>query len=349
MLQLSPFASNCLFFTSFAIVTTLFGKLLLHIDINKRTYNHVPGECGVIPNLPGILGLTTSTTGRLYMTTNSKDINTDQTHLFTFYSDNRTAREIEIRGGPPKWRLTPGALSINSETSNPNVFVHNKRTNNIDVFETNEQNDAWQYRKTFKDEQFEGLTDISAAGLNSFFFVKSSIFGTNFALNIIERVVPIPTGYIYFVSGNNIQQISRVSFPTGIVYDSVKKSIFVTSSTRNSIYRMKVQVKNGIEIVSSKEYDLGCSPSSIWKDFDGSFLITCHPVKFRYLLSLFNVITSSPSLILRVAVPTDKDKPLTITQLYSNDGATISNANVTVRAGRSLLISDGTKILNCHL
>ncbi|KAF1749293.1 hypothetical protein GCK72_025760 [Caenorhabditis remanei] len=227
----------------------------LHLDINKRSYNHVPGECGVIPNLPGIISLTTSTSGRLYMTTNSKDGLSDNTHVFTFYSDNRTAREIEIRGAPTKWKLKPGAISVASEPNNPKIFVVNRRTGSVDIFETNNQNDMWNYHKSLKNEKFEGILDLSASSPNSFYYIKSSIFGDIFALNLFER----------------------------------------------------------------------------------------------YLLHAMDAMSSSPSMVFRVVVPADENKELIITQLYSNDGATISQANMTVRAGRSLLISNGNKILNCHL
>ncbi|EFO99401.1 hypothetical protein CRE_22420 [Caenorhabditis remanei] len=319
----------------------------LHLDINKRSYNHVPGECGVIPNLPGIISLTTSTSGRLYMTTNSKDGLSDNTHVFTFYSDNRTAREIEIRGAPTKWKLKPGAISVASEPNNPKIFVVNRRTGSVDIFETNNQNDMWNYHKSFKNEKFEGILDLSASSPNSFYYIKSSIFGDIFALNLFERTFSISTGEICFASGKLSNHVKYISSPTGIVFDSLRKSIFVTSFARNSIFVMKLE-KN-IRIAFSKEYDLGCSPTSIWKDFDGSFLITCHPVRFRYLLHAMDAMSSSPSMVLRVVVPTDESKELIITQLYSNDGATISQANMTVRAGRSLLISNGNKILNCHL
>ncbi|CAL2051829.1 unnamed protein product [Caenorhabditis brenneri] len=319
----------------------------LHLDINKRAYNHVPGECGVIPNLPGILSLTTSTGGRLYMTTNSKDGLSDQTHLFTFYPDNRTAREIDIKGAPAKYRIKPGPISVTVEPNNPNIFVLNRRTGNVDVFETNEQSDSWSFKKSLKSKNFDGLTELSASGPNSFYFVKSSNIGNSFAFNLFERIFPIATGEVCVASGRVVQHVSYISSPTGVVFDPLRKTLFITSFARNSIYVMKMEKKS--KIVATKEYNLGCSPTSIWKDFDGSFLITCQQVRFRYLLFMMDVASSSTSQVLRATVPVDEEKDLIITQLYSNDGATISLANMTVRAGRSLLISNGAKILNCHL
>ncbi|CAI2355801.1 unnamed protein product [Caenorhabditis sp. 36 PRJEB53466] len=320
---MSRFAQNCLFFTCFAIVTSLFGKILLHLDINKRTYNHVPGECGVIPNLPGILSVATTTGGRLYMTVSPKENTNGDTHLFTFYSDNRTAREIVLRGTPKKFRLKASALSV-TDSLNPDVFVFNEKTLEVEVFETNEHGDVWKYLRTMTNEHFEGLDDLAAAGPQSFYFVKNSIFGS--AFNFIERLVPLPTGQLLFANKQGTRHVMHISSPTGVVFDSLKKTIFVTSFTRNSIYVAKM--KRGSEIDHIKEYDIGCSPSSIWKDFDGSFLVTCHQIRFRYLLNYSKVILSSPSMVLRVVIPRNEDKKIAITQLYSNDGATISRANI---------------------
>ncbi|CAP27674.2 Protein CBG07381 [Caenorhabditis briggsae] len=345
--EMNSFCGNCVFFTCFAVFTTFFGKLVLHLDINKRSYNHVPGECGIIPNLPGILSLTTSTGGRLYMTTNSKNGISDNTHIFTFYPDNRTAREIEIRGAPPQRRTKPGPMSVAVDSNNPNIFVFNRQTGNVDVFGTNELSDVWEYRKSLKTEKFSGISALSASGTNSFYYVKSGVWSDNFALNILERTFSFPSGEVGFAKGKVVQHLTYLSSPSGIIYDSLKKTIFVTSFSRESLYVLKMK-KNNI-IASSKDYNIGCSPTSIWEDFDGSFLITCQPVRFRYLLHVFDVTSSAPSMVLRVVVPVNNETELSITQLYSNDGATISLANVTVRAGRSLLISNGNKILNCHL
>ncbi|ULT84879.1 hypothetical protein L3Y34_013517 [Caenorhabditis briggsae] len=281
------------------------------------------------------------------MTTNSKNGISDNTHIFTFYPDNRTAREIEIRGAPPQRRTKPGPMSVAVDSNNPNIFVFNRQTGNVDVFGTNELSDVWEYRKSLKTEKFSGISALSASGTNSFYYVKSGVWSDNFALNILERTFSFPSGEVGFAKGKVVQHLTYLSSPSGIIYDSLKKTIFVTSFSRESLYVLKMK-KNNI-IASSKEYNIGCSPTSIWEDFDGSFLITCQPVRFRYLLHVFDVTSSAPSMVLRVVVPVNNETELSITQLYSNDGATISLANVTVRAGRSLLISNGNKILNCHL
>uniref|UniRef100_A0A8R1EEA9 Uncharacterized protein n=1 Tax=Caenorhabditis japonica TaxID=281687 RepID=A0A8R1EEA9_CAEJA len=51
------------------------------------------------------------------------------------------------------------------------------------------------------------------------------------------------------------------------------------------------------------------------------------------------MIPSSPSMVLRVVIPVEENREISITQLYSNDGATISTATLAVRSGRSRFIN----------
>ncbi|PIC21349.1 hypothetical protein B9Z55_026213 [Caenorhabditis nigoni] len=38
----------------------------------------------------------------------------------------------------------------------PNIFVFNRQTGNVDVFGTNELSDVWEYRKSLRNEKFSG-------------------------------------------------------------------------------------------------------------------------------------------------------------------------------------------------
>lgn len=44
-------------------------------------------------------------------------------HLFTFYSDNRTAREIEVTGRNRKFNSNPGPMTATSDPENVNSLV----------------------------------------------------------------------------------------------------------------------------------------------------------------------------------------------------------------------------------
>uniref|UniRef100_A0A1I7XU90 Bulb-type lectin domain-containing protein n=1 Tax=Heterorhabditis bacteriophora TaxID=37862 RepID=A0A1I7XU90_HETBA len=92
---------------------------------------------------------------------------------------------------------------------------------------------------------------------------------------------------------------------------------------------------------------LSCSPSSIWADIDGSLIVTCHPSRLRYYSYASNPKEYfAPSLVVRIK---EDENGSSLTQLYSNDGATVSASKAAVRTGNKILIAGREGVLSCAL
>ncbi|CAD6185466.1 unnamed protein product [Caenorhabditis auriculariae] len=222
-------------------------------------------------------------------------------HLFTFNADNKTAMEITSSN----LKMTPTAISISPSKRNTKVFLKNSETekSTIEVLNFDEPNRKLQHIRTINHPIIDSVYDVAAVSSTTFFASVTTLRGR---MVVIERMVQVSMGSIVFHDGKSFKTVvPSISAPTGLVFDSFRKVLLVGLFARNSI---AVYFVRGKSVEYSHEVEVGCSPTSLWKDIDGSLIITCQPVRWRYLLPLLTAAPSSPSQVLSVKIPLDPNK-----------------------------------------
>ncbi|CAI4231012.1 unnamed protein product [Auanema sp. JU1783] len=330
-----------------SIFTYFLGIAIQSFGINRRIYNHVPGECSSIGQFSnGISGFDTSFEGTVFLSANRCYDNCSTTlpsNIFIFQSDNKTVWELIIDS---KKKLNAGSLSLTPSRNKIHVFVVNHgRKDSVEVYNFNEKRKSLKHLRTVKSKIFLNLQDVAAVDREKFFVTSHSHYESTSIQNI-EKVLNLKSGAVLFFDGKRVQKLVDVASPVGVIYDRFRSLLFVASFSQEAIHVYRVGKDYSLHFVN--DIKLFCSPYSIWRDIDNSMIITCHPVLLRFFSYNYNQTSYySPSQVLRIYYRPSAEP--VIQQLYANDGATVSAAISSIRTGNSLLIGSRSDLLECDL
>uniref|UniRef100_A0AC34FC37 Strictosidine synthase conserved region domain-containing protein n=1 Tax=Panagrolaimus sp. ES5 TaxID=591445 RepID=A0AC34FC37_9BILA len=208
-----------------------------------------------------------------------------------------------------------------------------------------------KFIKSVSSDVMTGIRGIAAVGKEQFYVANTFKFRGKLARDA-EWLLGMNTGAILYFNGKKVEiALKGISTPTGLAYDRHKRQLFVGSYSAQKIYVYRANFAN---LTKVNEINLQVSPYFISLDpITANLLVAVQPLKFRnfiYETRPWNYFT--PSLILQIKKLKSK---WSITQLYANDGATISAATTAItiflpEKPPQLLIGNlRTGILSCDL
>ncbi|CAJ0567209.1 unnamed protein product, partial [Mesorhabditis spiculigera] len=270
--------SNFLPLIALSIISLVAYQFGLNLGINRRVYNHVPGECTVAGAFEeGIAGMDTTVDGIVLISTGqdleNRTAPTRAGSIFGLSTDNKSSWELTRIGGPEK--LNPGPISLSyqqkRQQKDQKLFLINyrKRGDSVERYKVHTGLKVLQHEAT----------------------VRSPHFAELFAWE---------TGQVLFYDGATTRIVdATISSPAGIAFDLMRRYLYVASHLTEQIVIYQVLVN--YELQKLKSISLKTMPYSLWVDVDGTLVTTAHPIKIRHFYQESNPQEiHAPTQILRV-------------------------------------------------
>ncbi|CAJ0571835.1 unnamed protein product, partial [Mesorhabditis spiculigera] len=341
-----------------SLVAYQFGCGLLNLGINRRVYNHVPGECTVAGAFEeGIAGMDTTVDGIVLISTGqdleNRTAPTRAGSIFGLSTDNKSSWELTRIGGPEK--LNPGPISLSfqqkRQQKNQKLFLINyrKRGDSVERYKVHAGLKVLQHEATVRSPHFADLRGVAAVDDSRFYATRYT--GTQHRwVQKIEKLFAWETGQVLFYDGATTRIVdATISSPAGIAFDLMRRYLYVASHLTEQIVIYQVLVN--YELQKLKSIPLKTMPYSLWVDVDGTLVTTAHPIKIRHFYQESNPQEiHAPTQILRVHPRPRSNQTTKIEQLYANDGASISSATVAVRTADQILMgSPFSALVTCQI
>uniref|UniRef100_A0A7E4VBC3 Arylesterase n=1 Tax=Panagrellus redivivus TaxID=6233 RepID=A0A7E4VBC3_PANRE len=320
----------------FSAVIGVFLYAFLELDLHKRVYNHVPGECHHSHSLRvGAAQIVMFDNTVIF--TGGADLNnaTNSTGaLYAWAMDTRDIQEVAIMA---QHEHNPAGFNPHGLSTHMNILMVTVSTypvkpeDRIDIFtiERRKPKDpkmpnvpTVQFVKSVSDPLFTGLVSVAAITDNKF-YASNRYRSRHAPSRFIENIFNLETGSVVFYDGKKVQTvIEHLPGPTGIAYDPRKRHLYVSLYGAKAIAIYRADFHNVSKV---QEIKLFASPYFIALDYlNGNFLVAIHPIRIRHIAHEYDRHNFySPSQILKIQ---RLRKKWIITQLYANDGATISAA-----------------------
>uniref|UniRef100_A0A0K0G557 Uncharacterized protein n=1 Tax=Strongyloides venezuelensis TaxID=75913 RepID=A0A0K0G557_STRVS len=319
-------------------------QIVFNLDINKRVYNHVPGECSYSRIFNSGLNNIIQVGDYVYFYTSGEDnfttINAynDYNNQYFTFSLNYGNKKDEIQG-----YFT--YISVYKE----NLFVINhldETTDTVELFKIYFQKKTLKYIRTFRHSKFYNLQGISALGKESFYLTQQFYF-KNYYLKILEFIFGLPTGCVLYYNGLEAIPITDgIVSPKGLLVNQRMTRLFVPSYGNKKIKNYHI-FKPFDNITYLNDILLGVSPVNILKFKNNDYIIPTHPLRLYFLITQFFMPSYlTPSQVIRIKWNRNKKKFIT-EQLYANDGASLSSIENAVLFKDTLLISNRKTAIQC--
>ncbi|KAI6233189.1 hypothetical protein M3Y99_00944700 [Aphelenchoides fujianensis] len=336
----------------FALILEQMVSLMLFLDLNKRVYNHVPGECSFVPSIEtGAVDVAWMDNRTLVVSTGS-DLNnaTNATRggLLLWRIDGHDSFRLELRVGDRKKAkgrrvepLNPYGISFTFDPKRGGIFaVVNVRvgrapTDSVELLQLDGREAKWlkRLRRPVESAEFTSLRDVQLLGRGDRFFATNAFRSRRSALQVAEFTSDWwAGGSLLHFDGQTTRTVLRgLRTPTGLAWDAQRSLLFVSlmAADRIDVYRPRNGDERDLEKI--EEIHVHSAPHFFTLEPGAAaFVVAAHPTKLRHLLfesSPYGYFAPSQVLRFRRA----KNGHWKATQLYANDGATISGATVAVR------------------
>ncbi|CAD5213059.1 unnamed protein product [Bursaphelenchus okinawaensis] len=322
---------------------------LKFLDMDKRVYNHVPGECSFVGGLEqGAVAMEWLNNQSIILSTGADLNNASNStgRLALWHTNENIANELKFTGKAPPV-FNPYSISTFVNT----VFVINNRkgrveTDSVEILEF-KGNEVKRKRKHVASKYFTSLVSIVALGPTQFYVSNQYMYRSNY-MQHIEFAGHFKSGSIYYFDGRHIHNvINRLKQPAGMAKDGNKLYIAEFGGNNIHIYNVNdLKKPEHLETIS-----LPSAPWSIAKELrQTAFTVTTHPLKLRFMAFYrYPDEFLSPSNVIRIKKR--KDASWQFTQYYSNDGATIRGAVTALRIPENRIVFGNVNkgLLKCHL
>ncbi|CCD72681.1 Arylesterase [Caenorhabditis elegans] len=329
-------------------------KTLLMFDINKRTYNHRPGQCrkvdGPVHGSEDIaiveeLNLAFITSGLAYLIEDPTQV-TWKGQIFAYDLSKKTykAESIPIVNledgdgfhphGISHWIKKDGSVRLF-------VVVHSKQfRHSIAILDFDKTKWQLNHVKTVRDDKFVRPNDVVATGENSF-LVSNDGGAQTIIGNAIEMFTGFFKGGLVYFDGKNSHYLLENTVANGIIFSRDRKTLFVSHFNQETIGVFAWdQKKITIKKISEIETLTGCY--NFFIDNEDNLWSGCHPVlkdALGHLGDATNPNLYSQSQVLRFKFSSDL-KSTEMVEVFSDDGrfTAASAIAATFDNGKQLLI-----------
>uniref|UniRef100_A0A0N5A4B1 TEA domain-containing protein n=1 Tax=Parastrongyloides trichosuri TaxID=131310 RepID=A0A0N5A4B1_PARTI len=333
-------------FILFPLLSMLICQIIFNLDVDKRVFNHLPGECVLSKVFNNGLNNIVQVGDYVYFYTTGE---TNNSNINAYNDYNNQYFTFSLTFGNKKDNIVRSFshLSIYKD----NLFVVNEINSDINVvelFKIRFQEKVLKHVKTFRHSRFYNLQGLVAVGKESFYVVQQFYF-KNYYLKALELIIGLPTGSVIYFNGLEAIPITGgIVSPKDLIINQKKTRIHVSSYGDRKIKNYRIS-KNYYNVSLLNDFTLGVSPVNILRYNNNDYIISTHPLRIHYLLTkFFKNDYLSPSQVIRMKW-NKNDKKFVTEQLYANDGASMSAIENAVMFRESLLISNKKSAIQCSV
>ncbi|VDN03118.1 unnamed protein product [Thelazia callipaeda] len=340
---------------------SIFVRLLLLLDVNKRVYNHTPGPCRLVwtPAVNGSGGITLISELDIALITSgyakSRGVTSVVGAIYLYnFTDNRNykANKLNIKGFDLR-KFIPYGIDTYVSRGRVTVYVTNSLPNNdtVEVFQLDLNNLALIHRKTISSSKFLNLADIVVVGADRFVVTNYLYFRQRW-MQMLELAMQAFSGSVVYYDGHEGSYLLKYfPAPNGIALNKQKNQLYV-ASTISEFIRV-YNLRQDMSLLFETEISLLSSPNKLFvEEATGDIWIALHPVLYKaheHIQDPANMNLKSPSQILRIRLQ-DDGKSWVITEPYANDGATIWGSSAVLFHKNIMLIgSFFGRTLHCDI
>uniref|UniRef100_A0A0K0ENE2 Arylesterase n=1 Tax=Strongyloides stercoralis TaxID=6248 RepID=A0A0K0ENE2_STRER len=326
------------------IISIIVYQLIFNLDIDKRVYNHISGECSYSRIFNSGINNIIQVGDYIYFYTSGEN-NFSTINAYNDYNNQYFTFSLIYGDKKNKIQHSFGYLSVYKD--NLYVINHlNKFTDAIEVFNIRFQEKTLKYLKTLKHSKFYNLQGIFAVGKDSFYLTQQYYF-KNIYIKFLEIFLSLPTGSVLYYNGlEAIPVTNGIVSPKGLLINEKKTRMFVPSYGSKKILQYRIYKTND-NVIFLNDISLGVSPVNIIKFVNNEYIIPTHPLRIYYLITQFFMPSYlTPSQVLKLKWNKSKKKFIT-EQLYANDGASISFIENAVLFKDTLLVSNKKSAIQC--
>ncbi|TKR60994.1 hypothetical protein L596_028167 [Steinernema carpocapsae] len=332
-----------------AVFIGIFIRGVHYLDLNKRVYNQVPGDCSTVSSFQdGIFDAELTFQKLILLSTGHKIQNAsyEPAAMFLYNASSKQAWKLNV--GKKRFKAldawNPEGISLIKTTLMAVNRVENGTS--IEIFTLNEEKKSMKHKKTVKDPLIYNVGDVAAIGPKTFYFT-ASYFCEHPTFKKIEWFLNTRNGFVGFYDGKTVKKVMEgISSPTGVLFDRSRKLLFVSSFTDQAILIYNAD-ENG-KVSFKKRIDLFVSPMLFSFDENFDLILATQPLKFKYYYyetTPFGFF--APSTVLKIRYKKGKTR---VTQFYSNDGATISGVAIALKTNEELLLANSNSmVLSCKI
>ncbi|CAB3407320.1 unnamed protein product [Caenorhabditis bovis] len=318
-------------------------RTLLFFGVQKRIYNHRPGECRRVQgpehgsediSLVREKNLAFITSGIVYIPKNSSAINwKGQIFVYDVKKRDYEAIPVPIKGLDNSVDFHPHGIShFITKTGKIRLFVvvHSKKfEHSVMLLDFDEKSESLTHYRTIRDEKFTHLT------------------------NTLEILTGYQCGSLVYYDGKNSHTVLDNTIANGISLSSDGKTIFVShiNDAKIGVYSWN-ENKKSVELLSEAEAMSLCDNFHV--DENGNVWSGCHPIMkdaVGHLGDTSNPNLIAPSQVLRFSFSKDY-KSSKIVEVFADDGNFISASSIAVNFdnNRQLLIgSVARQLVHCDI
>ncbi|CAO4361573.1 unnamed protein product [Caenorhabditis nigoni] len=357
---------KAVFIVLFGIAIQFFFKTLLMMDINKRVYNHRPGECRIVEGpkqgsedfeVIEDKQIAFISSGVVYLPKSPSDVTwKGEIYLYDLTKRTYKAELIPVLNlenpeefyphGLSHWRMKDGTIRLFA-------VVHSKTfQHSVVVLDYDEKKKQLNHVKTIKDEKFVRPNDIIATGENS--FLVSNDGGTQTELgNMLELISGFYKGGVVYFDGKRSHDVIENETANGISLSRDAKTLFVSHINRETIgiYAWDQKLMS-VRKISEVETLTGCD--NFYIDPENHMWTGCHPVTKDAVAHLGNRSDPTlygPSQVLRITFSKDFQKAEMV-EILADDGRLVSASTIAFpfENGKQILIGTvGRSPLHCDV
>ncbi|HZF17836.1 MAG TPA: hypothetical protein VE046_18065 [Steroidobacteraceae bacterium] len=256
-------------------------------------------------------------------------------------------------GDPPGFR--PAGLSLWAHPNGPRrLFVVNHAVDadgaegrSVEVFEEEEDDHLFHYRKTVLDPAFVNPDDVAAVGPDQFYLTNHGGAG-NVLTRAVETVIrPGWSDVLYYDGTKSSVAVSGRSFAGGVTVSADGLRLYLAEAGAKQLLIFDRDTETG-SLYWSSLIEVAGAPDKLDIGEDGALWAAVEPNTWARERSLSST-TPAPTVILKFAAPVNGfSKAQTI---YSNAGGDFSGGSAAVAHKNQLIIGSVTekRLLRCPL
>lgn len=346
----------------FAVLIYFYRKTIVHKTISNGIFRHVdnhhPGECKVIDGIRGSEDMYLLEDGKVVITSDlgnfanpGEERPKRKGRLITIdlTTKNKKPVDLELPNEIKAENFFPHGINVLERPGKiPIIYVinHDRSGERVEKLEWDTTTNKLRYLKSIMHSDFTFINDLVVLEEDVFYTTVYSAFSSPI-MRKIEATFQIPLGSVLLYNkGEVTTQIKGLVMANGINLSNDKKLLYLAQS---GAHNLQIYKRHGIEKLELlQDIPIYTLPDNIFVSKNGDLTIGCHPKLLNVFAHLFDTSLQSPSQVLRIK--TNNGIPFKITEIFSDDGTTITGSTISVIYENSLLIgSIASELLLCNI
>ena len=326
-----------------------FGRLH-HFNTFERIQNEFNGTCAPVSGIAGPRDMQIDpSSGDVYVSS---------------FADRRLLPSTQKRGAihivnlndpldPANWRdrthgkptlFQPEGLYFFDKNGDRLVFVVNKATNSIELFQKNDAGDL-DHINTFSERRLTDPVDVVATSPTSFYVTDNELPQRQSFIGRLRFFTQYPSGKIYHFNGVSWRVAADgLRFANGVNASGSGNKIYAAETSGGAIQLFDRDPANG-SLSLDRSIELKTSPETIDIDQNGALWVASMPQPFRYAGHFEDATKRVPSRVHQISfLSADEER---VEQVFSDQGASISASATASKLGNKLVI--GAMLENKYL